>query len=171
MEDGPSQNFTKRRKPHAWYGLNSTQSQHPQKYLPSNDLSALSTRHHDHPPSSQLVRPAQPDPSPGQNHYQGPQLLLLPPDIRTFAHPRNIPSPSWRPHGVPQGGISTYRMPPTTQSITASETVDIKPLLGMEHGNYHNPWSVNLDHRSNGSISDGYNPHINEPACHALPSR
>ncbi|EAT89798.2 hypothetical protein SNOG_03067 [Parastagonospora nodorum SN15] len=54
------------------------------------------------------------------------------------------------------------------------EPVDVKPQLNMEHGSHPTPWSVNQDHRSNGSVSSGYNPtisppHPNDVAYHAPP--
>ncbi|KAH6503157.1 hypothetical protein HBI55_024620 [Parastagonospora nodorum] len=137
-------------------------------------------------PTHSLPPPSQPYPSPGQPSYPGhqPSPSLPPSDIRAFADPRNIPSPGQRPHGVPgpspvtsgvpQDSISTYRPPPTPQSATAPEPVDVKPQLNMEHGSHPTPWSVNQDHRSNGSVSSGYNPtisppHPNDVAYHAPP--
>jgi len=137
-------------------------------------------------PTHSLPPPSQPYPSPGQPSYPGhqPSPSLPPSDIRAFADPRNIPSPGQRSHGVsgpspvtsgvPQDSISTYRPPPTPQSATAPEPVDVKPHPNMEHGSHPTPWSVNQDHRSNGSVSSGYNPtisppHPNDVAYHAQP--
>jgi hypothetical protein len=140
-----------------------------------------------HYPSHSLPPPSQPYSSAGPGSYPGhqPSPSLPPSDIRAFADPRNIPSPGQRPHGVPgsspvtagvtQDSISTYRAPPTPQPTTAPEHIDAKPPPGMEHGNHPSPWSVNPDHRSNGSVSSGYNatispPHHSEASYHAPPA-
>jgi hypothetical protein len=96
---------------------------------------------------------------------------MLPSNICWFADPRNIPSSSDRSNGHPgppvtvaQDSISTYRPPLAPQSTCAlkphSITVDVKPSPDMEHGGHQSPWSMTTDHRSNGSISNGYNPAI-----------
>ncbi|KNG44379.1 c6 zinc finger domain-containing protein [Stemphylium lycopersici] len=135
-------------------------------------------------------------------HPQGypgplPSPSLPPSDIRALADPRNIPSPRQHPNGVtgpssvtiPQDRISTYRPPPTPQSTSAQEphssrstslsiSVDVKsqpqPQPPMEHGGHHPPWPMNSEHRSNGSMSNGYGhamspSHPNGPPYHAQP--
>jgi hypothetical protein len=134
-----------------------------------------------HYPTHSLPPPPQPYPSPGQGQYPGPQTS--PSDIRALADPRTIPSPGQRPPngisgpspvtGVSQDSISTYRPPPTPQS-SASDSVDIKPPPGMEHGSHQGSWSMNPDHRPNGGGSNGYNttispPHPNDSAYHPPP--
>jgi hypothetical protein len=136
-----------------------------------------------HYPAHSLPPPSGPYPASSQGPYSGPQPSpsLPPSDIRALADPRNIPSPGQRPHGVhgpspvtvhvSQDSISTYRAPPTPQSATAVDHVDAKPPPGMEHGNHQGHWSMNPDHRSNGSVSNGYNqsispPHPNDQAYH-----
>jgi hypothetical protein len=129
---------------------------------------------HASPPPPRHYPPHCLPPPPGQALYHSPSLP--PSDIRSFADPRTIPSPSHRPNGLPgppvtvgQDSISTYRPPPHPQSTSAPEpqgsransiTVDVKPSPGMEHGGHQSPWSMTTDHRSNGSMSNGYNSAI-----------
>ncbi|KAH7080687.1 hypothetical protein FB567DRAFT_110659 [Paraphoma chrysanthemicola] len=127
------------------------------------------------PPSHQSYPP------PTQGPYPGPQTS--PSDIRSLADPRTIPSPGQRPPngipgplpvtGVSQDSISTYRPPPAPQS-SAPESVDVKPPP-MEHGSHQGSWSMNPDHRPNGSISNGYSSaisptHHSDPAYHPPPA-
>ncbi|KAI8938994.1 hypothetical protein NX059_004838 [Plenodomus lindquistii] len=151
-----------------------------------------------HSPSRQYPPHSLPPPYPSQTQgpYQAPQPspLVPPSDIRSFADPRSIPSPSQRPHGiggpppvtVSQDRIATYRPPPTPQASSAPDlqrsrstsiTVDVKSLpssQGMEHGGHHSPWSGHPEHRPNGSISNGYGhtispPHLNGQAVYPPP--
>lgn len=140
-----------------------------------------------HFPSHSLPPPSQTFPSSGPGPYSAPPptSTLAPTDIRTLADPRTIPSPSQRLNGGPkpppvttgfsQDSISSYRAPQTPQASTASESIDVKPPSGMEHGSHQGSWSMNQDHRTNGSMSNGYGPsmsptHHNEAAYHPPPA-
>lgn len=150
------------------------------------------------PPARQFPPHSLPQPYHPQTQasYPGPipSPSLPPSDIRSFADPRNIPSPGHRPHGVAgpppvtvsQDRINAYRAPPTPQSSSAPDhqrsrstsiSVEAKsqpPPQGMDHGNHPSPWPMNQEHRSNGSISNGYGhtispPHANGQALYPPP--
>jgi hypothetical protein len=119
----------------------------------------------------------------GSGPYPAPLTTTVhsPADLRTFADPSTILSPSLRPNGgspvttgFSQDSISAYRAPPTPQSSNAPEPTDVKPLSGMEHGSRQGSWSTAQEHRPNGSISNGYHqsmspPHLNDQAYHPRP--
>ena len=117
--------------------------------------------------------------------YHPPLPIALPHPLQTHSSlgagplpARSISSPSQRPNGdlspylvttsFSQDSIATYRGPQTPQASTASESVDVKSPSGMEHGDYQGSWSMNHDHRANGSISNGPS-HSNDPAYHPPP--
>ncbi|KAL5114396.1 hypothetical protein ACEQ8H_007706 [Pleosporales sp. CAS-2024a] len=148
-----------------------------------------------HYPAHSLPPPSQPYPSPGQASYSAlhHSPSLPPSDIRAFADPRNIPSPSQRPHGAPapppvtlgvaQDSIHSYRPPPPpshpshpSHPTTAPDPIDVKPPPpAMDHASHAVPWSLNPDHRPNGTISStAYNAtlsptHPNDQPYHAPP--
>lgn len=151
----------------------------PPHARPTRTLSHPTPRHF---PSHSLPPPSQTYPSSGPVPL--PTSTLAPADIRTLADSRTIPSPSERPNdgpnpspvtsGFSQDSISTYRAPQTPSASTASESVDVKPPSGMEYGSHQGSWSMNQDHRNNGSISNGYGQsmspsHPNDRAYHPPP--
>jgi hypothetical protein len=78
------------------------------------------------------------------------------------------------PHSRLPQNASTVRNWSRSTRISMAPVVESERQTATKHGDHHQPWATNHEHRPNGSIPNGYNhaispPQANGPPYHAQP--